>query len=158
LKMTTKQDQQIEDLKREVAELRHAVRGVNHGSDAEIAAWREEMHRASEARMSRVQNFTAEQLREMDAACPPSAMQDIITKGAAPRPPSADGVSGQLTRAHPSPGLAGSHGWQNPRPLGPPPGVAAADRLMDAQDARDRHDLMVAEARRAAERKLAKGE
>jgi hypothetical protein len=29
---------------------------------------------------------------------------------------------------------------------------------MDAADARDRHDLMMQEARRAAERKLAKGE
>jgi hypothetical protein len=29
-------------------------------------------------------------------------------------------------------------GWAEPRPLGPPPGVALADRIVDAQDQRDR--------------------
>src|SRR5262249_7654705 len=29
-------------------------------------------------------------------------------------------------------------GWRNAQPLGPPPGVAQADKLMDAQDAKDR--------------------
>jgi hypothetical protein len=32
-------------------------------------------------------------------------------------------------------------GYVDPRPLSPPPGVAQADRLMDAQDRRDRIEL-----------------
>jgi hypothetical protein len=39
-------------------------------------------------------------------------------------------------------------GWREPAPLSNPPGVAIADRLMDAQDARDRAELIAQEARR----------
>jgi len=46
-------------------------------------------------------------------------------------------------------------GWQTPTPLSPPPGVAQADRLMDAQDARDRAELIEREARLQAMEKLA---
>jgi len=38
-------------------------------------------------------------------------------------------------------------GWAHETPLGPPPGVAQADRLMDAQDAKDRAELIEREAR-----------
>jgi hypothetical protein len=154
--MSSKQDQEIADLKREVAELRQAVRRPTPSSDADVAAWRDQIHQARERQMSNASNFSAEDLKAMDAACPPSAMQDIITKGGAPRAPSADGISGQLTSAHPNPGLPGSHrGWVDSRPLGPPPGIAHVDRLVDAQDAKDRHELVMQHARREAERKFA---
>jgi hypothetical protein len=39
-------------------------------------------------------------------------------------------------------------GWRDAQPLGPPPGIAQADRLMDAQDARDRAELIAQDARR----------
>ena len=38
-------------------------------------------------------------------------------------------------------------GWGHSTPLGPPPGVAQADRLMDAQDQRDRAELIEREAK-----------
>ena len=42
-------------------------------------------------------------------------------------------------------------------PLRPPPGVAQADRLMDAQDAKDRAELIEREAKFKAMQKLAEG-
>jgi hypothetical protein len=46
----------------------------------------------------------------------------------------------------------GPKGWIDNIPLGPPPGVALCDRLMDAQDARDRADLIDAEIKRISGR------
>jgi len=40
--------------------------------------------------------------------------------------------------------------WRPEIPIGPPPGVVQADRLMDAQDAKDRDERMMEEARRRA--------
>jgi hypothetical protein len=54
------------------------------------------------------------------------------------------------------PGIPGSGtGWQAPIPLPNPPGTAILDRIMDHQDAVDRHDRMVEEARRQALKKVA---
>ena len=150
----SKTEDEINKLKAELAELRQAVRRPTPSTEADVAAWKDQIHQARERQMSQANNFTPEQLREMEAAAPASFMRDVVAKGGI-RPPSADGISGQLTATHNSPGLAGTNGWQNPRPLTPPPGVAACDRLMDAADVRDRHELVMAEARRAAERKLA---
>jgi hypothetical protein len=47
-----------------------------------------------------------------------------------------------------APGPVNNSGWRDATPLGPPPGVAQADRLMDAQDARDRAELIAREAKR----------
>jgi hypothetical protein len=41
-----------------------------------------------------------------------------------------------------------AQGPREPTPLGPPPGIAIADRLMDVQDAKDRAQLIEREARR----------
>jgi len=43
----------------------------------------------------------------------------------------------------------------HPTPIGPPPGVAACDRLMDAQDQKDRAELVEREAKFKAMEKLA---
>ena len=48
-------------------------------------------------------------------------------------------------------------GWAHETPIGPPPGVAQADRLMDAQDARDRAELIKRDAQLRAMEKLAEG-
>ena len=47
--------------------------------------------------------------------------------------------------------------WGHATPLGPPPGVAQADRLMDAQDAKDRAELVEREAKLRAMEKMAEG-
>jgi hypothetical protein len=48
-------------------------------------------------------------------------------------------------------------GWAHETPIGPPPGVAQAERLMDAQDARDRAELIKRDAQLRAMEKLAEG-
>jgi hypothetical protein len=45
-------------------------------------------------------------------------------------------------------------GWRTAVPIGPPPGVVQADLLMDEQDRRDRHELILQEARRRAAEEL----
>ena len=45
-------------------------------------------------------------------------------------------------------------GWVEPRPLEPPPGVAIADRMMDAQDAIDKAEL----ALKFAKARMGKGD
>jgi hypothetical protein len=100
-------------------------------------------------------------LLEMAAAVPDSAIKGIVAEqrtSSVNQGPSAAGVGGTISSVHPNPGMPGSHrgtGWVEAKPLGPPPGVAAADRLMDAQDAKDRHELVMEEARRLATQKLA---
>jgi hypothetical protein len=54
----------------------------------------------------------------------PGMIPEQPTSGGSPRPTAGDGK-----------------GWVEPTPLGPPPGVAQADRLMDEQDRRDRAEL-----------------
>jgi hypothetical protein len=41
-------------------------------------------------------------------------------------------------------------GWREAAPLTPPPGIAQADKLMDAQDARDRQELIERKAKEQA--------
>ena len=65
-----------------------------------------------------------------------------------------DGPVGKLAPAgdesvrRAAPEFVNRTGWRNAAPLSSPAGVAQADRLMDATDARDRADLIAAEARR----------
>jgi hypothetical protein len=117
--------------------------------EREAAEWRDKMHQASEARMSRASAFSHDQIAAMQAAAPPDTINDLVTHGVV-REPSAAGSSGLVTKVSANPGLPGSTGWRTATPIGPPPGVALADRLMDHQDAIDRHHLMVEEARRRA--------
>jgi hypothetical protein len=44
-------------------------------------------------------------------------------------------------------------GWRPETPFGPQPGINHVDRLVDAQDARDRAELIAEHARTAAVRK-----
>jgi hypothetical protein len=89
--------------------------------------------------------------------CVPDHRQVAMRDCRAPTGPSSQGIipSSQLvssTRLGTNTG-----GWAREIPLTNPPGVAYADRLMDAQDARDRHDLMMKEAQRLARQRLAEG-
>jgi hypothetical protein len=141
---------EIADLKRELSKLK-AAQPIDHKAlEREAAAWRDQMHQMSEARMAQASAFSREQIAAMDAAAPPEMCRDLVQHGTV-QSPSAAGTAGTITKVSSSPGVPGSNaGWLTAPPIGPPPGVALADRLMDAQDAIDRHELMQAEARRIA--------
>ena len=147
---------ELADLKRELADLKASLVQTQTPSDpAAMGRWRDEMHALSEARMSRAANFSPEDLRAMEAACPTTAVKDIAAKGTV-QPPSMAGACGQVTSVQRSPGLHGTTGWAPQVPftrndLHPTPGVAAADRLMDQADIEDRVEL----AKRIAEQRVA---
>jgi hypothetical protein len=94
----------------------------------------------------------ASALREMVNAVPDQMMRDIAMRdGRAPTGPSAAGVipsSQPLSNVRT--GGSGTSGWAREIPLSPPPGVNILDRIMDHEDAKDRHERMVEEARRQA--------
>jgi hypothetical protein len=91
-------------------------------------------------------------IREMVAAEPKGFMHDVALRdNRAPMTPAT--IPSSQAGGRPSGG--GSKGWIEPTPLGPPPGVAQADRLMDAQDRKDRAELIEREARFKAIEKMA---
>ena len=97
-------------------------------------------------------------LRAMVAAEPKGFMAGVVrdNRGAPTGPTGAIPRSQQVTGAHPGGGVPGSGtGWGHSTPLGPPPGVAQADRLMDAQDGKDRAELIEREAKFKAAEKVA---
>jgi hypothetical protein len=143
------------DLKSELEALRAEVERLKPAptpSEADVAAHRSAMHEAAERRMAGASNFSPDQLAAMAAACPDDVARDIVARGGM-RPPSGHGaggtVSAPLSRAHPD-----TSGWRESTPIGPPPGIPLVDKLMDAQDAKDRHDRIVEEAQRKAAQRL----
>jgi len=152
----TKKDDELAALKKKVEELEAKVSPPKSDfkpmTDAE---WRDQMHQAAERRMS--------------MATPPSVIRDWavlddrLVKEVALRdaraPTSPGGAiprSQQVTGTHPGGGVPGSGtGWGHSTPLGPPPGVAQADRLMDAQDAKDRAELIERDAKMKAMQQMA---
>jgi hypothetical protein len=149
--MTNKDE--IEELRNEVERLKAQVTPKPLPTEADAAAHRAAMHEAAERRMSRAGNFSREDLLAMEAACPSSVAQDIVARGGV-RPPSGHGTSGTVTSVRVPPNTAG---WRTASPIGPPPGIALVDQLMDAQDAKDRHDLIVEDAQRKAMQRLGEG-
>jgi hypothetical protein len=117
-------------------------------SDAEHRDW---VHQMSERRMA--------------MATPPSVIRDWnvlddnLVKGVRDDARCPTSPSGMIPSSQPSGGPANvpgsGTGWAHEIPLSPPPGVAQADRLMDAQDARDRAELIERDARIKAMEKLA---
>jgi hypothetical protein len=143
------------DLKSELEALRAEVERLKPTptpSEADVAAHRAAMHEAAERRMGRASNFTPDQLAAMAAAVPDDVCKDIVRRGGV-RAPSGHGVG--TTVSAPLSVSPNTSGWRPAVPIGNPPGIAQADKLMDAQDARDRHDLIVQEAQRKAARRLA---
>jgi hypothetical protein len=98
--------------------------------DREAALWRDEMHQASEARMSRFSNFSREQLRAFEAATPPDTCRDLVQHGTV-QSPSAAGTSGVITSVSRNPGFGGN-GWREATPLGPQPGIGLIDDGVNA--------------------------
>jgi hypothetical protein len=90
-------------------------------------------------RASRAACFSREDLRAMDAACPDHVVKDLVARGAIPGP-SGLGTPGQVSN---SPGVVYPNMNVGARlRQSHPPGVAACDRMMDAQDAKDRAELI----------------
>ena len=97
---------------------------------------------------------------DMANAVPDDVVRGIVRDNRAPTGPSSQGVvptSQQISNVRGPKAVGGGTGWMRETPLTNPPGVAQADRLMDAQDRADRHELIQREdARRRAEEKLRK--
>jgi hypothetical protein len=95
-------------------------------------------------------------LAAMVAVVPDRMIQDIVQDNRAPTGrPGMIPSSQQSTGGGPANVPGSGTGWAHETPIGPPPGVAQADRLMDAQDAKDRAELIEREARFKAVEKLA---
>jgi hypothetical protein len=138
--------QQIEELQRQLAELQGAVKASAppdyEKMRKEAAAFDDEMRALAERRMAHAAPFTREDLRAMEAACPTSAVKDIVAKGAVPERSGMTPSSQMLTGIRPGGGAAnvpgGGTGWQAPIPLSPPPGIAMVDALCIADDVKQR--------------------
>jgi len=93
---------------------------------------------------------------EMANAAPDHVMRGIVRDNRAPTNasviPDRQQMRGQMRGQ-----VRGGTGWAHQVPISNPPGTAQADRLMDAADRADRHELIQREdARRRAEEKLRK--
>jgi hypothetical protein len=98
-------------------------------------------------------------LAAMVNAVPDRMLRDIVHDNRGPRTP-----TGMIPRSQQPAGGGGpanvpgsGTGWAHEIPLSPPPGVQQSDKLVDAQDARDRAELIEREARFKAMEKLAEG-
>jgi hypothetical protein len=135
--------QQIEELQRQLAELKDTVKASApldyEKMQREAAKFDDEMRALSERRMAHAAPFTRDDLRAMEAACPTSAVKDIVAKGAIPERSGMSPSSGQLSGVHPGGGAANvPRGWVEPRPLGPQPGITWVDAQLIADDIRQR--------------------
>jgi hypothetical protein len=141
--MTNKADKQAEEiaqLKREVEALKAKVdppkSTFKEMSDAE---WRDHVHQMRERQANSWMPPNA--IREMASHPCNQVMPGVIQDRHAPNSPATIPRTEGPSNAR-SGNVAGSGtGWAAEIPLSNPPGVAQADRLMDAQDARDRAEL-----------------
>jgi hypothetical protein len=116
-------------------------------TDAEHQNW---VHQMRERRMSAA--TPPEMVRDW-AVIPEHIVRGIVNDRHAPtgRPGM---IPEQPNRGSTSPAPSTTPGYVDPRPLSNPPGVNWADKLMDAQDARDRAELIEREAKLQAMEKL----
>jgi hypothetical protein len=130
-------EQQLRDQAKELAEVKAKVDPPKSTfvpmSDEE---WRDRMHQAAERRANSWMPPSA--IEALVRGEPKGFMAGVLRDSHAPNTP------GMIPRTNQQPsdvrGSAGK-GWVEPVPLRPPPGVAQADRLMDAQDRRDQIEL-----------------
>jgi hypothetical protein len=95
-------------------------------------------------------------LKAMVDAVPHNFMRDVVRDNRGPSTPTGMIPRAQSTGGSGPANVAGSGtGWSAATPLSPPPGVAQADRLMDAQDQRDRAELIRQDAQLRTMEKLA---
>jgi hypothetical protein len=96
-------------------------------------------------------------LAAMVNAVPDHVLRDIVrdNRGAP------TGPTGAIPRSTGGGGPAnvpgGGTGWAHETPIGPPPGLRYVDAQLDAQDAKDRQELVEKKAREQALLKLAEG-
>jgi hypothetical protein len=136
---------EIDELKAEIAQLRAEVERANPPAPPKFEAG-PSGPTTSQIAMSRV-SMPVSVMREMANAIGDGTIKEIVKSGAL-------GVL-QTVGGGPTPtrvSAQNTSGWRDPGPLGPPPGIAIADRLMDVQDARDRAQLIANEARRLAKK------
>jgi hypothetical protein len=141
-------DDRIAALQRELDVLKRALpvsADERARMDRAAKEWQNEMHQMREQRMAHAAPFTREDIAAFDRACPPSVSRDIAARGGI-KPPSADGTTGTVSAVHRNSGLPGTQGWQTS--FGPQPGIQHVDRIVAAQDARDRAELIEREAKR----------
>jgi hypothetical protein len=82
-------------------------------------------------------------LRAMVDAVPPNFMRDVVADNRGPRTPTGMIPRAQSTGGSGPANVAGSGtGWAHETPLGPPPGLRYVDAQLDAQDAKDRAELI----------------
>jgi hypothetical protein len=132
------------DLRKRVAELeaKLAPPKTREQREKEDREYMSQVHAMREARMNHASPpLSAEQRKAYEDACPTAAVQDIVRHGTIPGPTGQAPATAGVGAVHGPSGTGSGTGWVTPPPLGPPPGVAAADRLMDEQDRRDKAEL-----------------
>ena len=93
-------------------------------------------------------------LAAMVAAVPSNFMRDVVRDNRAARTP-ATIPSSQPTGGGQANVPGSGTGWAHETPIGPPPGLRYVDAQLDAQDAKDRQELVEKKAREQALLKLA---
>jgi hypothetical protein len=134
---------EIEELKKEVAALKNALSGKEDKSEPK-KEFKPQPYQQYDPTAGMSMPRSA--LEAMIAAEPRGFMAGVVRDNRAPGPGNQSAIPS--TASGPRPSAGDGKGWVEPRPLGPPPGVAQADRLMDHQDKLDRAELA---------RKLGKG-
>jgi hypothetical protein len=137
--MNTDDKDELAALKKKVEELEAKVSPPKSTfvpmTDEEHRDW---VHQMNERRMAQA---TPPSVRQYFANQDDRLLKEVTLRdGRAPTGPSSQGVipsSQQVSNVRET----GGTGWVAPTPLRPPDGVAQADRLMDAADARDRIEL-----------------
>jgi hypothetical protein len=151
--MMTKQktDKRIAALERKIKQLEAAQTpppASTVSSEESVEAYRDRVHQMRERAANNFQ-FSPQVLGPMVKACGTDDLRDLVHASHRPQGPSAGGIPSSQTLGgiHPGGGASISPGsgtgWVKQREWGadgqhPVPGVAAADRLMDEADRRDR--------------------
>lgn len=144
-----------DNTKNEIAELKAELDKLKPTEidDKAMRQWQSDMHNLRERRAASFNPFSRDQLEEMERAAPTHVVRAIVGRDShAPAGPSSAGTSGQVGRVSANPGIPGSNtgGWAREIPLGPPPGIRWVDAQLDAQDLKDRRELIEQKAKEQA--------
>ena len=153
----TKQSDELAALRAEVDALKAAQPKPELSAEERerrTREWQNEMHQMREGRMS--------------FATPPSVVRDfavlddrLVKKIALRDARAPTGRPGMIPSsqqpASPRPSAGDGTGWAREIPIGPPPGLRYVDQQLDAQDQKDRQELIEKKAREQALLKLAEG-
>ena len=136
-------EEEVADLKRQLAEVRDAMRAAQpkpepsrEEQERATAEWIDKMHQMREGRMAMATPPSA--LQDMIAAEPRGFMSGVLHDNRAPT-----GRPGMIPNQPASgPRSAGDGtGYVEPRPLGPQPGINWVDAQLIADDVRQRAEL-----------------